>query len=155
MKKDIHSITISVFEKNQQNLDTIKNTISWFLPLEFEKEKITYIHEQIPGLQDSPTHIVRVNLSKKKHIELLLQNLLSKLSFEDRQLLYVQRESRLSNEGIFFIRLEKQPLIDHTFLLTDSGDCFHFKIKLAAYPATHSNFLQILEEILEKYDCIP
>ena len=155
MKKDIHSITLSVFEKNQQNIDTIKNTISWFFPLDVEKEKITYIHEQVPGLQEPPTHIIRIILTKNKHTKLLLQQLLSQLSRKERQLLYLQRESRLSTEGIFYIRLDKQSLINHTCLLTDGGDCFHFKIKLAAYPATHPNFLKTLDYILTEYHCIP
>jgi len=155
MKKDIHSITISVFEKNQEKIDTIKNTISWFLPLDFEKEKITYIHDQVPGLQDSPTHIIRVILTKHKHTKILLQQLFSQLAIKERELLYLQRESRLSNEGIFYVRLDKQSLINHTCLLTDGGDCFHLKIKLAAYPATVPNFLQTLDHILIEYNCIP
>jgi RNA binding exosome subunit len=148
MRQLVHTIKIRVFEKDQANLDAINALIHELLPVDFEKENLVIEHEQTEGLTHTTIHILSLTLKKQRHTLLFLHNLFNHLSQNDKQCLYEQRESRMDDEGHFYLRLDKQQLLHHTYHLTDKGDCFHFTIKLAAFPAKRENFLATLVVLL-------
>ena len=150
MKQLIHTITLSVFEKNMENLDTIQEKLQAFLPIDFEEEKFEIQRSSVNGMDQKKIHIFTLLTKKQRHHWLLLQHLFDHLQSKDITLLYHQRESRLDDEGHFFIRIDKKSLFDGKYIVTEGGDCFHFKIKLAAFPAKRSQFLLSLKEVFEQ-----
>ncbi|RLF38460.1 MAG: hypothetical protein DRN12_08360, partial [Thermoplasmata archaeon] len=135
------------------NLDIIYDILHYLLPVDFDKEKIDLSHEEVDGLTGDKIHIIKLKTTKNKHNNLLLSNVFNNLSMEDKKLIMEQRESRLNSEGYFFLRLDKDNLFRKKFVLTDGGNCFHFKIKLAAYPATQEQFMNVLERLFIEMGC--
>jgi RNA-binding protein len=60
-----------------------------------------------------------------------------------------QRWSRLDEELFFYIRLNKEAALKDIFELTDSGDCVHIKMHIAAFPKNRDSALKVVEEMFE------
>jgi len=153
MAKLIHNISVTVFEKNKDNIKQCKEAFTYLLPLDFEKEKIHVSLESVEGLQQKTISILQVKTTKKRHNELLMQTLFSKLNDIDKKRIGKQYLTRLNQDGHFFIRLKKKQFLKNNFVLTDSGDCFHIKIKLAGFPAKWDKFVNAAKSLLNKYNC--
>lgn len=153
MPKLIHNISVTVFEKNKDNITQCKEAFTYLLPLDFEKEKIHVSLESVEGFQQKTISILRLKTTKKRHNELLMQTLFSKLNDIDKKRIGKQYLTRLNQDGYFFIRLKKKQFLKNNFVLTDSGDCFHIKIKLAGFPAKWENFVNTAKSLLNKYNC--
>lgn len=144
-------INISVFEKNPEEVEQIKSGFEKILPLDFQKEKIRYTHEKADGFNQKVIHIFTLKLRRNNHIKKLLNTVFNELSNIDKKKLMDQKESRLDEEGYFYFRLDKNMLLNDTFILTEKGNCFHFKIKLASFPASRTGFLKSLDTLFSNY----
>ena len=151
MQKQIHSIKINVFEKNQDEIETINQVYQYLLPLDFKKEKINILHEQLEGFNQKIIYSITLETIKKRHNMMLVEAIFGNLEKNEIKKIYDQIESRLSDEGDFYMRLDKQSLLDKSFIITEDGDCFHIKIKIAGYPAKRKIFITTIKEILDKY----
>jgi RNA binding exosome subunit len=65
----------------------------------------------------------------------------------ERAKLVAQAESRLDEEGTFYVRLAKEAWLDGKVWLTDSGDCFHVAIGMLSYPKKRELLLQNVAKI--------
>ena len=151
MQKQIHSIKINVFEKNQDEIETINQVYQYLLPLDFKKEKINILQEQLEGFNQKIIYSITLETIKKRHNMMLVEVIFGNLEKNEIKKIYDQIESRLSDDGSFYMRLDKQSLLDKSFILTEDGDCFHIKIKTAGYPAKRQIFITTIKKILEKY----
>jgi len=153
MKQLVHNITISVFEKKIERLKDIETIYKKLLPIDFNKEKISIKHEKIEGLQNQVINVLSLITLKQRHNWLVLENLFKNLNSDDKKTIQQQFESRLDDEGHFYIRIDKTELYEGQYVLTNSGNCFHFKIKIAAFPAKRIYFIKSLIELLEEVGC--
>ncbi|MBS3802132.1 MAG: hypothetical protein KGY65_05210 [Candidatus Thermoplasmatota archaeon] len=153
MAKLIHNILVTVFEKNKENIEECKEAFSNILPLDFKKEKIDVSIESVEGFHQKTIYILRLKTNKSNHNKKLIHILFSNLNEIDRKRIGKQYLTRLNQEGYFFIRLDKNYLMKNEFVLTEGGDCFHIKIKLAGFPAKWENFVIAAKSILNKYKC--
>lgn len=151
MEKLVHSITLNVFEKYVENIPAILNVFHRLLPLDFENNHIQIDHKQLEGFSGT-IHSLTLQTTTNRLNMLLLDTLFTQTTKEDRALLEMQQESRLNNEGCFFIRFDKHSLLQNILLITESSDCFHLKIKLAAYPAIKERFLFSFQSLLQRYN---
>jgi len=154
MNKLIHNITVTVFEKNENNLSVHSDIFEYLLPVNFEKEHIEFSIESVEGLQQKPIFILKLKTNKKKHNTLILDKLFSNLDKKAKKSIGSELYSRLNQEGYFFIRLKKSELIQKKFQLTNSGDCYHFKIKLAGFPSNWEQFVNSGKLLLNRYKCL-
>jgi len=67
----------------------------------------------------------------------------------ERDMIWEQSDSRLDEGLHFFFRLSKPDLLAGTYAVTDSGDCFHFRISLAAYPHNKIVAKEIVRKMLK------
>ena len=75
-------------------------------------------------------------IDKDRFIKEFLSNLLEKLSPDTKDLILKQLDSRIDDECKFFLRFDKQKLLEEDYLwLTDKGDCYHIAVTVAAFPA--------------------
>ncbi len=151
MVKIVHHITITVFEKNEERIQTIQKTFTRLLPIDFKDEKININHETAIGFHQKTIHILRLITNKNRLNNLVLKTLFDHLSNHDLKILAQQKESRIDDQGNFYIRLDKKALFDQQFILTEKGDCFHFKIKLAAFPATKQGYLRAVDILFHRF----
>lgn len=147
-----HSVTVRVFCGQEENENEIMNGLKVLLPFDHEKEKISIRRQNALGFSDRKIAIFEVVLTKNRHVKAFLDNLLSKISSTNRQMLLRQLDSRIDSDANFFVRLEKETLAKRNELLvTDGGNCYHTKIKLAAYPSNKETAMKILKGLLENH----
>jgi RNA binding exosome subunit len=149
MKKLLHNIEIKVFEKDESQIHLISKSFSLILPIDFEKEKIVINKTQVKGLENDTIHIFSIKINKNRHNLLFIKKMFKKLNKKDIEKIYKQRNSRLNDHGIFFIRIDKTSLFKNIYKITELGDCFHIKIKLAAFPNKREIAMKSLEKLIE------
>jgi RNA binding exosome subunit len=83
-------------------------------------------------------------------VKLFLESLLGRLSEGQKKTILQQKESRLDEDLNFFIRFDKEKLLGERKLsLTDKGNCFHLRMRIAAFPAKREKALETIEKIFK------
>ncbi len=147
--KQAHLIRIKVF--SYENKDNDKLVLDKFLqlfPFNLKEQKIELKKIEAKGFADKKITIYEVTLKKEKYTNLFLQNLIENLDEEQRKLILSQAESRLDDNLDFFLRFDKDEYLKNDKLrLTDSGNCFHIEISVAAFPKKREIGLEIVKSI--------
>lgn len=143
-----HNAVISVFVKEGEDKNRIRDKLLDIVPIDLEKEKITLGESTAEGF-DKKIKIFEIRLEKERHVNLFLNELISKLNLDQKRMLIDQLDSRVDEECNFFVRLDKSRLLDGEYFVTDSGDCFHIRILVASYPAKKERAKEIVKKILE------
>ncbi|MBU0756924.1 MAG: hypothetical protein KKF44_02575 [Nanoarchaeota archaeon] len=144
-----HNIEIRVFCKEQNNEEDIMKALKSLVPLDFDKDNFEFSCNNAELFEARKMKIYSVFIKKEKQTTKFLKNLFKALSDEQKELLYRQMDSRLDEKLHFYIRLDKQKLLDGEYVITDSGDCFHINICVAAYPHKREVAMAALEKMLE------
>jgi len=143
-----HNIHMTVFCKPEDDAGLVTEKLLFLVPLDFKKEKIELKRTNSTGFNEKKITILEVYLEKESHTNLFLNNLTKNLTDEQKLLIKKQAESRLDDELNFFLRFDKLKLINEGRLwLTDKGDCFHIRIKIAAFPHKREVALKIINKI--------
>jgi len=146
--KLLNSVLLSVFVREGEN--EIIEKLKSFIPLDFEKEKISIKRQTAEGFDDKRIIILEIEIEKEKHTNVFLKELDSRLENKQRELLSRQAESRLDEEFNFFIRFDKEKLLNEGKLwITDSGSCFHVKMNIACFPRKRDIALGIIQNIFK------
>jgi len=152
MKKLLHNITLRVILKEEGEVENMLAFFREILPVDHKKCRIDVLHEKTRGFDDVTLHILSMKLHRRRMMELLLTTLFSRLSEGDRKKIASSSRSMMDEFGAFFLRLDRAALLhnEKKFILTDGGDCVHFRIKLAAFPRNEKNLSESLKEVLER-----
>ena len=148
--KIAHQIKVKVFsyEKNNEDEKLVLDKFLQLFPFNLKDEKIELKNTNALGLNENKITIFEVALTKEKHTNLFLNNLIKNLDEEQKKFILSQLESRLDNNLDFFLRFDKTEYIQNNKLkLTDSGNCFHIKISVAAFPKKREIARKIISQI--------
>ncbi len=145
-----HNIEMRVFCKENDDEALIIKKIKELFPFDFKKEKIEFKSKTSYGFEDNKIKVMTVFIKKQRHTTVVLKNLMKNLSKSQKELLLRQLESRLDEKLHFYIRLDKDKLLNGKYFITDSGNCFHFKICIAAYPHKRESAFKIVERMLKQ-----
>ncbi|MEM4263293.1 MAG: RNA-binding domain-containing protein [Candidatus Woesearchaeota archaeon] len=127
--KAAHKVVLTVFAKEDENIEKVKQALISLVPLDLEAEKIKIQQQTATGFEEKQIKIYKIILEKTRHANEFVKSLIRKLTKEQKELLLRQAESRLDEELFFYIRLDKTQLLEkNEYYITDSGDCFHIKI---------------------------
>lgn len=144
----IHHIWITIYCKPEDNEEDILENFRKFLPFNLEEEKIKIERHSAASVKERKIIIFQVHLGKTRHINKFIQHLNKILNQQQKELLLKQKESRLDEGNHFFVRFDKDKLIqENRFFITDKGNCYHLKMSIAAFPITRENALRVVEEI--------
>jgi RNA-binding protein len=146
--RQVHYIEMRVFCKEEDNEEAIVNKISELFPFDFKKDKIKFSQRTAYGFDDKKIKILTVTIDKDRHTNKFIQAFFSKLTGEQKELLLKQLESRLDDKLHFYIRLDKDSLLNNEFWITDTGNCFHFTFAIAAYPHRREVAVEIIAKML-------
>lgn len=91
--------------------------------------------------------IYEMLLTKERHVKAFLDFLNEKLNAEQKELLISQSYSRFDKDLNFFLRLDKDKLNNSQFWITDSGNCYHIRLSIAAYPKNNEKAMETLKDI--------
>ena len=151
--KWLHSATITVFAKPAEDKDAIKKALRELIPFPLEEQKITLEEETIEHTDGTMT-IYRIHLKKEAHTTRFLKTLFDTLGKEQSKLIKKQEDRLHEDERDFnfYIRLEKNALLtNHEWKLTESGDCIHIKLQLAAFPKKRETALSLIHKMFEQF----
>lgn len=145
--KYVHEVKVSVFCKEWEDEKKILEKLFWFFPFEIKKQ---FKRTTAEGFFDKPIKIFEVEITKTMQINTFLHSLFSKFDADQKDLLRKQIESRLDEYMHFFIRFDKDKLVQENKLwITDEGNCFHIKMTIAAFPKKREVAKKIVEEIID------
>lgn len=147
-----HQIKIKVFSygKNNEDDKAVLNKFLELFPFGLKDEKILLKKSNAAGFWENRITIFDVALEKEKHTSKFLENLAKNIDNDQKKLILAQLESRLDNNLDFFLRLDKSEYLKNNKLkLTDSGDCFHIMISVAAFPRKREIALNIIKTLFE------
>jgi len=147
--KHFNNIHISVFSYPEENYDEIKSKLISILPFDIEKEKIRLEESTAEGFNEKQIKILEATIEKERHTNAFFENLLSKFTKERKEMLLRQLDSRIDEELNFFIRLDKEKLLQNEFFITDSGNCYHLRFNLAVFPRKKELALKLAKELFQ------
>lgn len=145
-----HQIKIKVlsYEKNNEDEKLILNKFLQLFPFNLENEKLELKKSEAFGFNEKKITIFEVTLAKERHTSQFIENLIKNIDEEQKKLILEQLESRLDNNLDFFLRFDKDEYLKNNILrLTDSGNCFHIEISVAAFPKKREIGLDIIKSV--------
>jgi RNA binding exosome subunit len=142
-----HTVTLSVFVKKEDDEEKCKKALLSLIPfINLEKDKIKLSRIVTEGFENKII-ILELTLQKEKHTFEFIEQLKKKISSADLNLLATQ-ENRVDDECMFYARFDKKALLqENKLVLTDSGDCFHMKMSVAAFPKKREAALLVVKKI--------
>ncbi len=149
--KWVHKVTITVFDKpGEKKAETIEG-LKALVPFNLEEAKINVEDRHAEGFNQRKINILMITLTKDAHTNDFLQFLLDTLNEEQKGQLVSQAESRLDEELDYFIRIEKDKWVqERQIWLTDSGNCYHIKLSLAAFPKKRETALKLVKKMFSQ-----
>ncbi len=148
--KIAHQLRIKVFSYEKFNEDDklILSKFLQFFPFNLKDEKIELKKTEAKGFNETKITVFEVALTKEKHTNDFLNNLVKNIDDEDKKTILSQLESRLDSNFNFFLRFDKNEYIKNNKLkLTESGNCFHIEMSIAAFPKKRENGLNTVKSI--------
>ena len=145
-----HQIKTKVFsyEKHNEDDKLILDKFLQLFPFNLKDEKIELKKTNALGINEKKITIFEITLTKEKHTSKFLENLMENLDEEHKKLIFSQLESRLDDNLDFFLRFDKDEYLKNDKLkLADSGNCFHIKISVAAFPKKREIGLEIVKGV--------
>ncbi|MFC1769041.1 RNA-binding domain-containing protein [Nanoarchaeota archaeon] len=145
--KLVNTLQITVFVKSGEDLSIVMSKLKEIVPFDFKKEKIKIEETNATGVDENPIKIIRILLLKGRLIKPFIELMKNNLSSDQKKLILKQINSRLDENMDFFIRLDKDKLLNGEYFLTDGGNCFHFKMNIACFPKKRINAEIAIREI--------
>ncbi len=131
----VHRVTITAFAKPEEDVEGIRQGVIVLVPFDLNRARVVLETKNAQGFNERTIKIFSISLSREAQTNDFLDFLLNKLADEQKRLLISQAESRLDANLDFFIRIDKDHWMkEREIWLTDSGNCFHIKLAVAAYP---------------------
>ncbi|NOZ81142.1 MAG: hypothetical protein GXP63_05715 [DPANN group archaeon] len=143
--KCLHNVIITVFEKDKDREEQVIKTLHDLIPFDWKQEKIQLKQENAKGIEGDHISIFRVRLEKQRHLRTGVDHLKDRLGPAQVNRLNKEKVSRLDGTLHFYLRLDKKELEDGNYVLTDSGDCYHIRMSIAAYPKSMSAGLRVID----------
>ena len=144
MMRYANRIFVKVFAKPEEDVEAIRGSLIKMFPFEVKLKT-----RKAQGFTERMILIFEVDLEKISETNAFLKSFLGLFSDAQRELILSQAESRLDDRLNFFIRIDKCPWIERgKVFLTDSGDCYHVRISVAAFPHKRGVALDIIHRLL-------
>jgi hypothetical protein len=148
--KLLNNVLLTVFVKGGEDETKITEKLKSFVPLDFEAEKLAVKRTVADGFSETKIIILEIELQKEKHTNIFLRKLDEILGKEQKGLVLRQAETRLDGEFNFFIRFDKEKLLNEgRYWITDSGSCFHVKMNIACFPRKKEQAMKIIQNIFK------
>ncbi|MCF7871873.1 hypothetical protein K9L97_02460 [Candidatus Woesearchaeota archaeon] len=144
-------ITIRLFTQPEEPEQELKNKLYELIQIQKEqiiKQKIPYEEIKAKGFNEKKIKIITIILEKDRHINTFLETLKKQLSEEDKDQLLTQK-NRLDKDLNYYLRLDKKEMLKGNYKLTDTGNCYHIKINIAAFPKKTEKAQETIQKIFK------
>lgn len=151
VEKIFHNVKITVFIKEEQDFDAIQDSFLELFPFGLQEAKVKLNKTQAQIVEDRKMIILDVLLTRNRQINDFMNNILSKMSSDVKKTIVEQIDTRIDEESNFYFRIDKDEFMNNNkIVLTDGGNCFHFKCHVATYPQNVENAKKVVVEFFEK-----
>ena len=149
--KYAHLIKLTAFSYEPENSEAILEAFLRFFPFNLGDNKVTLKRSTASGFNERKIEIFKIILTKDNLTGQFLKSLLNDLDENQKKQILQQAESRLDKNLDFFLRFDKDSWINEKKLvLTDSGKCFHLRIRIAAFPKKREIALNVIESLFSE-----
>ncbi|NPV50532.1 MAG: hypothetical protein HPY60_04965 [Candidatus Methanofastidiosum sp.] len=126
-------IQIETFSHATEDIEKVKSLLSKFFSFE-----VTYNINKTYGHFGNEINIVTVELSRNKEIKDFISNFISII---DKAHVLETLERRLDEDGILFVRMNKERLYNDDFTIDDNGDIL-ISMKFVTYPKSREKVIE-------------
>lgn len=148
--KLLHSITITVIDK-ENNFEKIESGFDYLIPFDLVKNNIKLKSEYIgpdPEIEESkPITIYTLDIEKQSLMTQFIEYLRKMLSPIAKKEIMQNAQKFMEEDCIAYLRIDKDEIFNKKITLTKDGNCFHVKLKIAAYPKKKESAIKILEQL--------
>lgn len=154
--KIAHNIVFTVFispeelVSDPERITRFESQLRALIPIDFVKEKLAFKKTDVEGFNGRKIRIITLTIEKGPHVTSTLKALHNVLEPLTRAKILQELDSRIDEESFFYIRFDKDAFCQGIYTLTDTGNCVHLKIAIAAYPKKRDVTLQVAREWLTK-----
>jgi RNA binding exosome subunit len=135
VEKIFHNVNISVFVKDEEDYKLVEEFFLKLFPFNFKDAKVKLEKTEVQIVEERKMIILKVLLTRNRQVNDFMKNILQFFSKEDKDLIIEQIDTRIDKDSNFFFRIDKKSFIEEEkVVLTDDGNCFHFKCHVATYP---------------------
>ena len=139
-----HNVKIRVFEREEKDEDVLKG-VEALTKLNLKEEKLSLEKVVNKGLENKQIFVYTLDLTKKRHVRSFVESINEEI--EDKS--FKDQENRLDDELRFFLRFDKEKLLNNEFKLVEHGDCFHVTCQVAAYPKKKEIAREVIKEVFK------
>lgn len=126
-------IYIETFSHATEDLEKVKSLLSKFFSFDISfDEKKTYGHF------GNEIKIISVELTRDKDIKRFISGF---LNIMDKQYILGTIERRIDEDGILFVRMDKERIYNDDFTIDDSGDLI-VSMKFVTYPKSRKKVIE-------------
>lgn len=150
VEKIFHNVTITVFIKQEEDFDEIKDSFLKLFPFGLTDAKVKLNKTQAHIAEDRKMTILDVCLTRNRQINDFMKHILSVFSKDSKNLIVEQIDTRIDAESNFYFRIDKTEFIkNEKLVLTDGGNCFHFKCHVATFPQSVEKSKEVVVDFFE------
>lgn len=137
----IHNISYRTFVYGTEEEEKVKTAISYLFSNSLPEKSINEDHfgNKIIVLTDK--------ITKKRTNKDIIAFLNENLSEEDKNTIKNELNRRMDDKGNLFLRFDKQLAFDEKLKLTYSGNAIHIRIKIASYPVSKENAIEVAKKL--------
>ena len=153
--KLVHNIKISAFCKENEDGQVIREGLLFLIGMDaagLEKQKLKIDAKIVQGFSEKKITVFSIQIDKQRHTKAFLDHLHTLLAQGQKKIIVTEAKSRLDEEFFFFLRFEKNAIINNQkLMLTDGGNCYHVKMSIAAFPKSREKALDIIQSIFSEH----
>ena len=137
----IHNISYRTFVYGTEDEEKVITAISYLFSNSLPEKSINEDHfgNKIIVLTDK--------ITKKRTNKDIIAFLNENLSEEDKNTIKNELNRRMDDKGNLFLRFDKQLAFDEKLKLTYSGNAIHIRIKIASYPVSKENDIEVAKKL--------
>lgn len=137
----IHNITYRTFVYGTEDKEKVMTSISYLFSNSLPEKSITEDHF------GNKIMVLTEKITKKRTNKDFIAFLNDNLSQEDKTTIKNELNRRMDENGNLFLRFDKQLAYDEELKLTYSGDAIHVRIKIASYPVSKENAVNVAKKL--------
>ncbi len=126
-------IQIETFSHATEDIEKVKSLLSKFFSFD-----ISFNENKTYGHFGNEIIIINVELSKDKEIKIFISDFLKII---DKKYILETLEKRLDEDGILFIRMNKERIYNDDFTIDDNGDIL-ISMKFVTYPKSREKVIE-------------
>ncbi len=111
---------------------------------ELEKEKIEITYSEAIGFNEEKIWIISTYFEKNRQCNSFMEWLKENISMNELKPI-LESGDRIDEDGDLYLRLDKKSLLKREFKLTETGDCYHIRANIAAFPKKKEKAKEIIE----------